>query len=298
MKKLFYLLFIITLSSSLFSSCTNETSISEKTLNVKDFTQFGKIHNEYLSNMKEIFISEQPIFSNIDEKVTYINKVNLSYTNKVYLPNSIDKGTLENSLNNSKRFITTENLTSELFRSTTKSNVKSYSINKVTHKTDINIFEIIQIIKDENIISDFGADLLNTFSQNIEDNYNGILSDYELKQNLKIIIKSFDNHLYQSDSNEGALIGEVLNISLSSIEWWEQNTEEFGNPSNVRNMQKAPQLLPWVAADLGGAVGGALGSILDNAFNGESINWRSAGAWAVGGAVGSSTGVWLLKFVK
>jgi hypothetical protein len=34
-----------------------------------------------------------------------------------------------------------------------------------------------------------------------------------------------------------------------------------------------------------GVIGGAAGSILDNTLNGNPINWRSAGAWAVGGGI-------------
>jgi hypothetical protein len=42
-----------------------------------------------------------------------------------------------------------------------------------------------------------------------------------------------------------------------------------------------------------GALGGATGSILDNKFNGQRINWRSAGAWAIGGAIAGSAGGFL-----
>jgi len=42
-----------------------------------------------------------------------------------------------------------------------------------------------------------------------------------------------------------------------------------------------------------GAVGGAAGSILDNVSHGNPIDWRSAGSWAVGGAIGGSiSGPW------
>jgi lactobin A/cerein 7B family class IIb bacteriocin len=37
-----------------------------------------------------------------------------------------------------------------------------------------------------------------------------------------------------------------------------------------------------------GAVGGAVGSILDNFTHSKPIDWRSAGSWAVGGAIGGS----------
>lgn len=37
-----------------------------------------------------------------------------------------------------------------------------------------------------------------------------------------------------------------------------------------------------------GAVGGAGASILDNVFNGKRINWKSAAAWGIGGAVAGS----------
>jgi uncharacterized membrane protein YfcA len=42
-----------------------------------------------------------------------------------------------------------------------------------------------------------------------------------------------------------------------------------------------------------GAVGGAAGSILYNKFNGDRINWKSAGAWAIGGAIAGSAGGWV-----
>jgi len=41
-----------------------------------------------------------------------------------------------------------------------------------------------------------------------------------------------------------------------------------------------------------GALGGATGSILDNVFHRKPIDWRSAGAWAVGGAIAGSIGGW------
>jgi bacteriocin-like protein len=39
-----------------------------------------------------------------------------------------------------------------------------------------------------------------------------------------------------------------------------------------------------------GALGGATGSILDNVSHGNPIDWRSAGSWAVGGAIAGSLG--------
>jgi hypothetical protein len=42
-----------------------------------------------------------------------------------------------------------------------------------------------------------------------------------------------------------------------------------------------------------GALGGATASILDNKFNGQRINWKSAGAWAIGGAIAGSAGGWV-----
>lgn len=44
------------------------------------------------------------------------------------------------------------------------------------------------------------------------------------------------------------------------------------------------------AGALGGAIGGAGGSILDNVFHGNSIDWRSAAAWGIGGATGAGIG--------
>ncbi len=39
-----------------------------------------------------------------------------------------------------------------------------------------------------------------------------------------------------------------------------------------------------------GALGGAGASILDNRLNGKPINWKSAAAWGIGGAIAGSRG--------
>jgi hypothetical protein len=66
--------------------------------------------------------------------------------------------------------------------------------------------------------------------------------------------------------------------------------------------QVAVDVAPWVAFDIAGALGGAAGSILDNVFHRKAIDWRSAGAWAIGGAIGASAvgpvGRFLSRFAK
>ena len=74
------------------------------------------------------------------------------------------------------------------------------------------------------------------------------------------------------------------------------------NPSDLGIMEEVEELtseeltseeltdeeLQAIDGGVVGAVGGAVGSILDNFTHSKPIDWRSAGSWAVGGAIGGS----------
>jgi bacteriocin-like protein len=63
------------------------------------------------------------------------------------------------------------------------------------------------------------------------------------------------------------------------------------NPSDLGVMEElTDEELSAIDGGALGAVGGATGSILDNVFNSKPISLRSAGAWAVGGAIAGSLG--------
>ncbi len=190
---------------------------------------------------------------------------------------------IKNALTGNKSYIYTPALTNELFYPT-------YSSSSDTIY-EIDIFQSINKLGEQNILSDFGKNILLDIANALKLNYEGSLSFEDLKSILQEKITEYNNHNYSTNSQEGILLGQILSISINSIEWWEQNQNN--------NQATAAFALPaWAAADIGGAIGGAAGSILSDVFNGEDIDWSDAAAWAIGGAVGASTGSWLLRFVR
>ena len=110
------------------------------------------------------------------------------------------------------------------------------------------------------------------------------MSNEQLQSKVTQKILTFDNHYYVKDSGEGQVIGTILAISSNSLDWWLNSGNFLSAPAQSR-------IAPWIAADLLGAACGAGSSLLDNYFNGEKLNWRSAAAWGLGGAVCGSVGV-------
>lgn len=90
------------------------------------------------------------------------------------------------------------------------------------------------------------------------------------------------NHDYQN--GDGTISGYCLYIALSSAKMW----------SHMANVDQSIEdvtpngIAPWVAADAAGALGGAIGAGLDSYSSTGHVNWKSVGAWAVGGAIASS----------
>ena len=271
-----YLLFCI----ALFSSCDNENieinkQSNEKTLNVNDFEYLGETHNSFLSNVYyNLEVNEK--LENTTSKIEHINEFNIEYVDKTNL-SSNEKNELKKSLVENK-FLTKE----------------SYLVEKIkisrTSEEDLNIEESINLLHKSKLISNEAYDILIDFSAKLQDNYEGTLSNEDLKFSIKELTNNFNASNF-SQNSDGVLVGSVLAISISSIEWWEGNVNALDGLT-ARN-QKSPKLTsiaPWLAADLVGALwGGATGAIASYVGTGE-INWTATGVGALSGAVSGSTG--------
>jgi bacteriocin-like protein len=85
---------------------------------------------------------------------------------------------------------------------------------------------------------------------------------------------------------------------MANIEVTDRNSCDLGIMEEVEELTSEELLdkeltteeLQTIDGGLVGLAGGAAGSILDNTFNGEPINWRSAGAWALGGGIAGAWG--------
>lgn len=272
MKNLVYFFFV---ASLLLGSCTDENVVNVETLALENFTDAGIIHNSFLDNAKNNFEIVKSL-SSTAEKVEYINSFNLNYVEKLELDEN-SKAELKAGLLKNKELVQVDELTG-----------KAYHLNRNgrVNTDERNIFQSIEILYEDDLISKFAYDFLNDFSKDVKSNYEGTLSDEELKSKTLQYISEFENHGYSVNSGEGEMIGTILSVSIASIEWWEENQEVFTvNTENGRVV-----IAPWAAADLVGAAwGGATGAIGSYAGGGE-VSWTAVGVGALSGAIAGSTG--------
>ncbi len=255
-------------------SDNTEANIEAKQLKVADFKEVGEIHNQFLTNVKNNFNPDESI-TNLDEKIDYVTTFNKNFVNNLNIDAS-EKLELKNYLEEHKNLVVEENIVQQ-----------SFGINNRLLKSNDNepsIFQLIDELKSNGQLSDNSHKILYTLTESLKSNYEGNLSDELLKSDVEKLISDFDTIGFNDE--EGELVGTILAISISSIEWWEENPDALnGLASRSFSKQKTALIVPWLASDIAGAVvGGAIGGV-------RSGSWRGAGEGALIGAVVASTGV-------
>jgi hypothetical protein len=262
----FFLLFGI-IALFFIGSCTKNQN--EQFLKVVDFDNVGKLHNDFLTAANFAFLEGL-----VPTDPNYLNLLN-DFNKQYILQSSVQQkfgitlaqaDSFTNALESNKLLLLKSNLL--------------YALQSDPNRLQIKLPEMVQ----NNKFSSFGSDLLLNFLNDIQSNLDGTLSNEQLRSKVDQYIVTFDNHNYIKDSGEGQVIGTILAISDNSLDWW-------FNPNNLLSGIVEPRIAPWLAADLLGAACGAGSSLLDNYLNGEDLNWRSAAAWALGGAVCGSVGI-------
>ena len=255
-------------------TCSNDVSnpVTES-MKVQNFQKIGEIHNLFLTNVKNEFNLLETV-ETIEDKINYINNFNKKFVSS-----------LDISSENNKDLVLESNLIKKAFRN--KSSLKSSD-----NLTDVNLIDMINDLKKNKQINETSHSILSNISNDIKSNYDGILSGSDLKLNVQEHISQFNQTDYDIDSGEGEMVGTILAISISSIEWWEQNPDALLNLSkrNSSNLHNKALIAPWLATDIGGAIygaaAGALGSYL---VNGE-VSWKATGWGALAAGAGASTG--------
>ena len=83
---------------------------------------------------------------------------------------------------------------------------------------------------------------------------------------------------------------------MANIQMTDRNPSDLGIMEEVEELtseeltseELTDEELQAIDGGVIGAVGGAVGSILDNVTHSKPIDWRAAGSWAVGGAIAGS----------
>ena len=309
MKKLLLLIFPV----FLLIGCTSvedggaRKNLSLKRQGIEAFNAFGESHNMLLSHVETYFTEPAHEPANIDEALAYVASVQKGGIDN--LPFSdYDKDLIYQNIVNNKQYYITDNVLKTVVVDT----ATVVENGAETVRLDSLVGQALSI----DIIDDFEYELLSELVSLIKLNAKGEISSKELEKEVNDLISEWDTEyaatnfagldltvgsgiqvlpypkdIYMKDVPKGAVSGLILNISKNSLEYW--NT-----PGNIPVQSRAIPV--FVAADISGALFGAvLSGVSTHLLSGE-INWRAVGLGALGGAVTSSTGITgrLTKFIS
>lgn len=277
--------FFSVLAFTLYSCENSDNEViaeqSEK-LTVEDFDYLGEWHNEFLVNAHKNFnpsLAESNPESLKEEALDALKQLNKSFaaSSKQRYNINISQKELDKKFEESYRLADKDYLADILFDNATTRSVSDEDV--------AGLQAMMEEIKNSQIISDFSYGILQDLVSSIEDNYNKLLSDYDLKQKVLLLIQKVNNHGYDKESGEGTLVASILAISIHSLDFWEDNPDMLYTDGKVA---------PWVAADVGGAV---IGGVVAAVKSGKAVDCLiGAGISAVTASTGlaGKIGKWLL----
>lgn len=123
----------------------------------------------------------------------------------------------------------------------------------------------------------------------------GQISYTTMKSNISSLRNTWNQQGFNINLHQGDVSMYTLNVADSSVSYW------YRYDSGQSFDQQTALLVPaWLAMDAVGALGGAIGAGLDSYLNTGSVNWKSVGSWALGGAVSCSipSTRWFSSFFK
>lgn len=266
---------IILLAIFMIISCkktdTNNSNSIKKTTELLNAEKLGQLHNSFLTHFKNEF-EINPTITTVEDGIDYIFQFYTDYTISLKMDN-VESEALIKSLNDYKRFLHMHQFYDELYtdkKDDTDSTGMYFTATKEAHTIGI--------------IDNFEYQKLDLIGQAIIDNYNGIISNEELKTLIVEIDKEMKEYYGTNNSNDGQALAYTVTISLYSIEWWEENPDAFDDDLS--------KVLPaWVGADIAGAVYGAIVAGTGSYITNGSVNWGAVGISAGAGAISGSTGI-------
>ena len=268
-------LVFVTIGVLLFHACrkadSNMTNNENESVVLITADELGRIHNCFLTHFKNEFVTN-PTLSTIEEGLDYITSFYTDFANTLELGDE-EKDALIESLIDYKRFLSTNQFYNELY------------INNIKNDNDSTgmYFSAARQANNLGILDDFEYNKLEFIGQIVKDNYNGLLSNEELK----VLIKKIDEeriHHY-TNTNSGQVLAYTIAVAFASIEWWEENPDAFGDNGSSK------ALPAWAAADIVGAAYSSIVSGVGSYTTTGSVNWGAVGIAAAGGAIAGSTGI-------
>lgn len=253
------------------------SSVSEpELLRFERFEVYGEIHNQFLTNIKENFKPDYNI-SDLNIALNYLDDFHQDFLQKANLK-GLNRNYISKSLSNYKELSVYEKAYQRMF---VRSN-KSSTLNKGT-----TLFELLNTLKEDELLDEFEYQSLTELSSIVKESYDGNVSDDELKKFVLNLKKKWLKQDYTVDTKNGILMAYVLSISLSSLDWWENNTDAGVTTSSKGKVIALPA---WAAMDIGGAIVSGAIAASGQGLLADEVSWDVVGYAALGGAVATSTG--------
>ena len=123
----------------------------------------------------------------------------------------------------------------------------------------------------------------------------GQISYATIKSNISSLRNTWNQQGFNIGLHQGDISMYTLNVADSSVSYW------YRYNSGQTFAQQSMLLVPaWLAMDALGALGGGVSAGLDSYWNTGHVNWKSVGAWALGGAVTCSVPStrWFTRFLR
>lgn len=302
-------------------SCTNQEEIqmdappTEKKSNFETFAIYGEVHNALLQHMSTNFSEPQQTPMSKNEAVDYVLAIQREGINQLSITES-EKAILSEGLESYKRYYVTSDLMKTVQPDLSRASLDDDDDEDLTTE---DVRALIQEAYDTGSIDSFEYQSFMKLIDYVLANADGSLSntDFEVKVNNLInqwevkyadvdftqleIPRTVDNltvvegsSIAFKDAPKGALGGVVLNVSKSSLDYWE----------GEQLMVQSRAVPAFVGADIAGAVIGACSSGIGSYVTSGSVNWKGVAWGAASGAVTGSTGVvgkvgkWISKLFK
>lgn len=274
MKAAISVLSIVICLFVLLFSCKKSESEIRQSLRVTDFTKSGEVHNEFLTNVLVNFELPRDRDMTLDKKTDYVYEFNRAYAHGC--ERIINPSIFELSMKEHKHLVQMDELVFISF---------SLSIDYARlENEELNVFESLDFLRSNDLVSDFWYFTLYGLCDDVRANYMHELSDEELEYRIRNYVAAYEDHQYSTQSGEGEALGEILAITIASIEWWKTN------PDAYNGFLEGQRIAPWAAADIVGACWGGCTGAIGSYVTGGEVNWGAVGIGALSGAIAGSTG--------
>lgn len=284
------------------ASCSNQEDLSsqkppiEKKSNFETFAIYGEVHNAMLKEADANFVAPTEIASSKNEAIEHVLEFQKKNVETLSIP-SKDKEYLLKGMEEHKNLYCTEDLMSQF---TKRNSRASEEFND--SEEDITTDDIKSLINNAYSLGEIDSFEHKTFMQLVDcvvDNASGKLSNSAFDNEVCKLINQWEIkysdvdfsqlEVVQDDSElpplsfdlapKGALGGVVLNVSKSSLEYWDATTP------------KTRAVPAFVGADIAGAVVGACSGAIGSYAVSRKVNWKGVAWSATSGAITGSTGI-------